>query len=133
MGKEVVILASVGAVVADSPINARESFIKKFVSTLREVDVSLTPYTILGYVHEIDKEINMNLWSRVLSNSTTARSKGVYTEFDFKEGNIVSKAHYITGQKYAKELTSSNTRYTGRLISIEEDGIYLNHKKVEVL
>ena len=133
VSKESTILASVGAVVVNYSTRDREFFIKGFVSSLRKMDVSLTPYVILGYVHEIYKEVNIDLWTRILSKSKTAKSNGLYTEFEFKEGNATNKAHYINGQKYARVLTSSSTRYTGRLLSVEEDGVYLNHKKIEVL
>lgn len=88
---------------------------------------------VLDDIHEINKEVYAILWKKVFLHSKSYVNKGVYSEFKFKDGRAEFLAHYFMGQKYARELTSSESRYTGRILSIEEDGIYLNHRKVEII
>lgn len=90
-------------------------------------------YEVLEDVHEINKDVYSSIWTRVFEKSKSFNDKGIYAEFKFLDGKVTCKAHYFKGQRFARELTSSETHYTGRLLSVERDGLYLNKRRVTLI
>lgn len=128
------ILSSIGMAISGFSIKSRELFLYNFLKFIKEQSFGYKPVAILDCIHEICKVSNAEIWENYLNkNSSSKVNNGIYLEFKFKEDKIISKARYFIGQKYAKELATSEKRYTKRVLSLESDGLYLNHKKVQVI